>query len=50
MWTKNYKLNTKHIIGEVVVEGMCEGEVDSSIPNNRVAREFCANCDFDGGG
>ena len=39
---KNYKVDTKHAIGGVVVEGTREGEVDGSIPNNRVAREFCA--------
>jgi hypothetical protein len=39
---KNYKLDTKHAIGGVVVEGMREGEVDGLIPNNRVTREFCA--------
>jgi hypothetical protein len=38
---KNYKVDTKHAIGGVVVEGTREGEVDGSIPNNRVAREFC---------
>jgi hypothetical protein len=42
MWTKNYKVDTKHAIGGVVVEGPREGEVDGSIPNNRVARVFCA--------
>ena len=54
MWTKNYKLDTKHVIDGVVVEGTREGEVDGSITNNRVAREFCAKnaatCDFDGDG
>jgi hypothetical protein len=39
---KNYKLNTSHVIDGVVVEGTREGEVYGSIPNNRVAREFCA--------
>jgi hypothetical protein len=38
----NYKLDTKHVIDGVVVEGTREGEVDGSITNNRVAREFCA--------
>jgi hypothetical protein len=38
----NYKLGTKHVIDGVVVEDMREGEVDGSITNNRVAREFCA--------
>ena len=37
----NYKLDTKHVINGVVVEGTREGEVDGSITNNRVAREFC---------
>jgi hypothetical protein len=37
----NYKLNTKHVIDGVVVEDTREGEVDGSITNNRVAREFC---------
>jgi hypothetical protein len=30
---KNYKLDTKHVIGGVVVEGTREGEVDGLIPN-----------------
>jgi hypothetical protein len=35
MWTKNYKLNTKHDIGGVVAEDIREGEIGSgSIPNN----------------
>jgi hypothetical protein len=38
----NYKLDTKHIIDGVVVEGTREGEVEGSITNNRVAREFRA--------
>jgi hypothetical protein len=38
----NYKLDTKHVINGVVVEGTREGEVDGSITNNRVARKFCA--------
>jgi hypothetical protein len=33
MWKKNYKLNTKHVIDGVVVEGTCKGEVGGSIPN-----------------
>jgi hypothetical protein len=37
----NYKLDTKHVIDGVVVEGMREGEVECSITNNRVAREKC---------
>jgi hypothetical protein len=49
---KNYKLDTNHVINGVVVEGTHEGEVDGSITNNHVAREFCAKnaatCDFDG--
>jgi hypothetical protein len=31
---KNYKLNTNHVTGGVVVEDTREGEVDGSIPNN----------------
>ena len=50
----NYKLDTRHVIDGVVVEGMREGEFYGSIPHNRVAREFCAKnaatCDFDGDG
>jgi hypothetical protein len=50
----NYKLDTKHVINRVVVEGMREGEVDGSNTKNRVAHEFCAKnaatCDFDGVG
>jgi hypothetical protein len=46
----NYKLDTKHVINGVVVEGARESEVDCSITNNRVAREFyaknAATCDF----
>ena len=38
----NYKLDTRHVIDGVVVEGMRKGEVYGSIPHNRVAREFCA--------
>jgi hypothetical protein len=53
-WTKSYKLDTKHAVCEVVVEGTREGEVNDSIPNNRVARELCTKntgtCDFDGDG
>jgi hypothetical protein len=37
----NYKLDTKHAIDGVIVEGTRECEVDGSITNNRVAREFC---------
>jgi hypothetical protein len=37
----NYKLDIKHVIDGVVVEGTREGEVDGSITNNRVAREKC---------
>jgi hypothetical protein len=37
----NYKLDTRHVIDGVVVEGMREGEVYGSITNNRVAREKC---------
>jgi hypothetical protein len=37
----NYKLNTRHIIDGVVVEGTRESEVYGSITNNRVAREKC---------
>ena len=50
----NYKLDTRHVIDRVVVEGTREGEVYGSITNNCVAREFCAKnsttCDFDGDG
>jgi hypothetical protein len=38
----NYKLDTMHAINRVVVESTREDEVDSSITNNRVAREFYA--------
>jgi hypothetical protein len=48
----NYKLDTKHAIDGVVVDGTRQGEVDGLITNNRVAREFCAKnavtCDSDG--
>jgi hypothetical protein len=37
----NYKLDTKHVIDGVVVEGTRKGEVNGSITNNRVAREKC---------
>jgi hypothetical protein len=37
----NYKLDTKHVINGVVVEGTREGEIDGSITNNRVACEKC---------
>jgi hypothetical protein len=37
----NYKLDTKHVINGVVVEGTREGEVDGSITNNCVVREKC---------
>jgi hypothetical protein len=51
---KNYKLDTKHAIGGMVVEGTREGEIGGSIPNNRIARKFCVKnvvtCDFDGDG
>jgi hypothetical protein len=47
---KNYKLDIKHVIGGVVVEGTRESKVGDSIPNNRVAREYyaknAATCDF----
>jgi hypothetical protein len=43
-----------HAIDGVVVESTREGEVDGSITNNRVAREFyvknAATCDFNGDG
>jgi hypothetical protein len=35
MWIKNYKLDTKHVIGGVLAKGMHEGEVGGSFPNNR---------------
>jgi hypothetical protein len=38
---KKYKLDTKYVIGGVVVYGMRNGEVDSSIVNNHVAHENC---------
>jgi hypothetical protein len=38
---KNYKLDTKHAIGGVVVESTHEGEVGGLIPNNCVAHEKC---------
>jgi hypothetical protein len=38
---KNYKLDTKHAIGGVVVQGMRESEVDGLIPIKCVACEFC---------
>jgi hypothetical protein len=41
MWTKNYKLDTKHAIDGVVVEGMHEGDVGGSISNNLVVHEKC---------
>jgi hypothetical protein len=47
MWTKNYKIDTKHDIGWVVAEGMREGEVDGLIPNNRVVREKFRDLHFD---
>jgi hypothetical protein len=37
----NYKLDTKHVIDRVVVEGTRECEVEGLITNNRVARKFC---------
>ena len=37
----NYKLDTRHVIDGVVVEGTREGEDYGSITNNRVAREKC---------
>ena len=37
----NYKLDTRHVIDGVVVEGTREGEVYGSNTNNRVAREKC---------
>jgi hypothetical protein len=40
---KNYKLDIKHALDGVVVEGTREGEVDGLITNNRVAREKCRN-------
>jgi hypothetical protein len=40
---KNYKLDTKHAIDGVVVDGTREGEVDGSITNNRVARDVSKN-------
>jgi hypothetical protein len=44
MWTKNYKLDTKYVIGGLVVEGTREGKVNGLILGNRVAREFCMTC------
>jgi hypothetical protein len=50
MWTKKYKLDTKYVIGGVVTDGTCKGEVGSLILHNYVAREFCkknaTTCDF----
>jgi hypothetical protein len=45
---KNYKLDTKHVIGGVVVEGTRKGEVGGSVPNYHVACENCRNFDGDG--
>jgi hypothetical protein len=42
MWTKNYKLDTKHVIDRIVVDGTRDDEADGSITNNCVAHEFCA--------
>jgi hypothetical protein len=39
---QNYQLDIKPAIDGVVAEGMREGEVRGLIPNNCVAREFCA--------
>jgi hypothetical protein len=54
MWIKKYKLEIKYVIGRTVLEGIREGEVDGSIPNNHVAHEFrvknAATCDFDRSG
>jgi hypothetical protein len=36
---KKYKLDTKHVISGVIVDGTCEGGVSGWIPNNHVARE-----------
>jgi hypothetical protein len=50
----NYKLDIMHAINGVVVESTRKGEVDCSITNNHVAREYyaknAATCDFDGDG
>ena len=46
----NYKLDTRHVIDGVVVEGTREGEVYGSITNNRISRELyaknAATCNF----
>jgi hypothetical protein len=44
---KNYKLDTKYVIGGVVAEGTRESEIDGLIPNNCLARENIATCDRD---
>jgi hypothetical protein len=49
MWTKNYKLDTKHVIYGVVVEGMRKGEGGGLSPNsNRVVRKKWRNFNGDG--
>jgi hypothetical protein len=35
---KNYKLDKKHAIGRVVLEGTREGKIDGLIPNNCAAQ------------
>jgi hypothetical protein len=45
----NYKLDTRHVIDEVVGEGTREGEVDGSNNNNRVVREKCRDLRLAGG-
>jgi hypothetical protein len=54
MWTKKLQLDTKHVIGEVVVKGTREGEIGGSIPNNHiVARKMprlATSTEMGGGG
>jgi hypothetical protein len=38
----NYKLDTMYAINGAVVKSTREGEIDGSITNNRIAREFYA--------
>jgi hypothetical protein len=39
IWTTNYNLNTRYVLGGVIEEATCEGEVACSIPMHRIMHE-----------
>lgn len=42
MWATKSNLDIRHVMGGVVEEASCEGDVAGLIPSRRIAHEFCA--------